>query len=95
MLTLYGVYIEQIRQHGFNVLMHRNGKNCLISSPGCWPTRFAQRGGSYNESRLELFGDAVKSACGFGQAVTGPFCCPADQKVYIDLSLQSDLEKTL
>ena len=44
------------------------------------------------QSPVVLFTDQVKSACGFAQAAMGPFYCPADQKVYIDLSLYDDLK---
>lgn len=50
-------------------------------------------GPRYQDARLVLFRDAVESACGFAQAVTGPFYCPADQKVYIDLSFYEELNR--
>ena len=46
----------------------------------------------YPPAKLVLFRDAVESACGFAQAAMGPFYCPADQKVYIDLSFYQDLK---
>ena len=64
----------------------------LADTEETWQTLFRQRGGSYKEPRLVLFRKAVKSACGLGQAAMGPFYCPADQKVYIDLSFYSDLK---
>ena len=45
----------------------------------------------YPRSTLVLFRDAVRSACGFAEAVSGPFYCPGDQKVYIDLSFYDEL----
>ncbi|HEY5610267.1 MAG TPA: neutral zinc metallopeptidase [Thermoanaerobaculia bacterium] len=48
-------------------------------------------GGDYTEPRLVLFTGAAQSACGFAQAAMGPFYCPLDQKVYIDLSFYEDL----
>jgi predicted metalloprotease len=56
-----------------------------------WNTLFQQRGGSYREPTLVLFSDAVDSACGFAQAAMGPFYCPGDQKVYIDLGFFDEL----
>ena len=47
----------------------------------------------YRNTRLVLFRDAIQSACGFAQAATGPFYCPADQKVYIDLGFYSELKR--
>jgi predicted metalloprotease len=42
-------------------------------------------GGRYQDTKAVLFRDAINSACGFAQAATGPFYCPADHKVYLDL----------
>ena len=64
----------------------------LADTEQTWQELFRQRGGSYKEPRLVLFRKAVRSACGLGQAAMGPFYCPADQKVYIDLSFYSDLK---
>jgi len=49
----------------------------------------------YREPILVLFSGAVNSACGFASAATGPFYCPADEKVYIDLSFFQDMERKL
>lgn len=50
-------------------------------------------GQGYRDARLVLFRDAVDSACGFAQAATGPFYCPGDQKVYIDLGFYQELSR--
>ena len=50
---------------------------------------------SYREPTLVLFSDAVDSACGFAQAAMGPFYCPGDQKVYIDLGFFDELREPL
>jgi hypothetical protein len=56
-----------------------------------WRQIFAQRGGEYRNAKLVLFSDATQSGCGYGDAATGPFYCPADERVYIDLSFYREL----
>jgi len=52
-------------------------------------------GGRYQETRAVLFRDAIQSACGFAQAATGPFYCPADRKLYLDLGFFDELQRKL
>jgi predicted metalloprotease len=52
-------------------------------------------GGRYEETRAVIFRDAINSACGFAQSATGPFYCPADRKVYLDLGFFSELHHKL
>jgi uncharacterized protein len=56
-----------------------------------WAALFEQMGQTYREPTLVLFSGQVGSACGFAQAAMGPFYCPADEKVYIDLSFYQEL----
>jgi predicted metalloprotease len=56
-----------------------------------WSTIFAAQGRNYRQPTLVLFTGATRSACGLGQAAMGPFYCPADQKVYIDLSFYDQM----
>ena len=56
-----------------------------------WHALFDQMGRSYREPKLVLFSGAVQSACGFAQAAMGPFYCPGDEKVYIDLDFFNEL----
>jgi uncharacterized protein len=56
-----------------------------------WRALFDQMGRSYREPTLVLFSGEVKSACGFAQAAMGPFYCPGDQKVYLDLTFFDEL----
>lgn len=65
----------------------------LADTEDTWHQLFAAEGQKYQEPRLVLFTGAVKSACGFAQSAMGPFYCPADQKVYIDLSFYHDLRE--
>jgi len=63
----------------------------LADTEATWGEIFASAGGDYREPTLVLFSEAVESACGFAQAAVGPFYCPADERVYIDLSFYRDL----
>lgn len=56
-----------------------------------WQELFRQAGREYEEPKLVLFSGAVNSACGFAQAAMGPFYCPADRKVYIDLTFYDEM----
>ncbi len=58
-----------------------------------WTKVLAGEGSPYEAPKLVLFRDAVQSACGFADAATGPFYCPGDQKVYIDLSFFDELRR--
>ena len=51
-----------------------------------WKAEFARNGRNYVEPKLVLFRSRVQTACGNGSAAMGPFYCPGDQKVYIDLN---------
>lgn len=57
-----------------------------------WTREFQALGRPYDRAKLVLFTDAVDSTCGFAQAAMGPFYCPADQKVYIDLGFYQELQ---
>jgi predicted metalloprotease len=52
-----------------------------------------QLGGRYQDTQLVLFRDGIRSACGIGQAATGPFYCPGDMKAYLDLAFFSELDR--
>lgn len=64
----------------------------LADTEDTWAAIFTSGGSSYERPHLVLFTGAVESACGFAQAAMGPFYCPADRKVYIDLSFYSELK---
>jgi hypothetical protein len=64
----------------------------LADTEDTWQTLFRQMGGTYVEPKLVLFSGAVNSACGLAKSAVGPFYCPADQKLYIDLSFYQDLK---
>ncbi|HWP11939.1 MAG TPA: neutral zinc metallopeptidase [Ramlibacter sp.] len=67
----------------------------LADTEDVWKQLFSQGGANYKEPRLVLFRGAVATGCGQGQAVMGPFYCPADQKVYIDLNFYETLKSRL
>ncbi len=58
-----------------------------------WTKVLVQEGVNYPHAKLVLFRDYTSSGCGAAQSATGPFYCPADQKVYIDLGFWVDLRK--
>ena len=60
-----------------------------------WGKVFTQGGATYQKPKLVLFRGATSTACGQGQAAMGPFYCPADQKVYIDLAFYETLKNQL
>ena len=63
----------------------------LADTEATWQAIFQQGGGRYVEPKLVLFTGATRTACGVGQAAMGPFYCPGDQKVYIDLAFYDEL----
>jgi len=64
----------------------------LADTEKTWHEIFSRSGKTYEEPKLVLFTGAVDSACGFAQAAMGPFYCPGDQKVYVDLSFYEDMK---
>lgn len=64
----------------------------LADTEDTWHVLFRQMGKTYQEPNLVLYSNAVDSACGFAQSAVGPFYCPRDNKVYIDLSFYKDLK---
>ena len=67
----------------------------LADTEDVWKDVFAKGGATYREPHLVLFRGATQTACGQGQAAMGPFYCPADQKVYIDLGFYETLRNKL
>lgn len=56
-----------------------------------WAQMLSAQGKTYHKAKLVLFRDSVRSACGMAESATGPFYCPGDQKVYIDLGFYDEL----
>lgn len=64
----------------------------LADTEDTWNPIFRSQGRNYTEPKLVLFSGGVQSACGYAQSAMGPFYCPSDQKVYIDLSFYQSLK---
>jgi hypothetical protein len=65
----------------------------LADTEDTWREQFRKLGATYEEPRLVLFSGGVDSACGYAQAAVGPFYCPGDRKVYLDLSFFDELAR--
>ena len=65
----------------------------LADTEDTWRTLFKQMGRTYEEPRLVLFTGATPTACGTGQSAMGPFYCPGDRRVYIDLGFYRQLQE--
>lgn len=67
----------------------------LADTEDVWNKLFQEMGSNYSEPKLVLFRSAINSACGYAESATGPFYCPGDQKVYIDLDYLETLQRQL
>ena len=65
----------------------------LDDAQATWARLFQARGQTYEHAKLVLFRDEIQSACGFAEAASGPFYCPGDSKVYIDLGFYDELQQ--
>lgn len=65
----------------------------LADTEDTWGAIFQQAGAQYPPPKLVLYSDMTPTACGTGQAASGPFYCPGDQKVYLDLSFLNELQR--
>lgn len=73
--------------------MARFVSKVLASTETTWAAIFAESGAHYQQPKLVLFTGSTPTACGTGQSAMGPFYCPADRKVYIDLAFYRDLKQ--
>jgi len=67
----------------------------LADTEDVWRAQFAAQGATYREPKLVLFRGATRTACGAGESAMGPFYCPGDQKVYIDLGFYETMRTRL
>ena len=68
-------------------------KVVLGSTEDVWKQQFREMGREYREPKLVLFSDRVDSACGMASAAVGPFYCPTDQQVYLDLTFFDEMKR--
>ena len=68
-------------------------RSILGDTEDTWRAVFAQNGRQYKDPTLVLFSGQVNSACGFATSATGPFYCPADQQVYLDLDFFREMSQ--
>ncbi len=80
-------YQESAREAEARVLVSK----VLADTEDTWNVIFTAAGRTYEEPKLILFSGGVKTACGFGESASGPFYCPADHQVYIDLTFYQEL----
>src|SRR5690554_3337798 len=98
---------QAIQQGGINTGANRNKQPTAVQQDAqtefvrailgdtedTWRSLFKQAGKHYADPTLILFSGSVRSACGFADAAVGPFYCPADQQVYLDLSFFKEMEQ--
>ena len=65
----------------------------LDDAQNTWHQIFDQSGRQYRDAKLVLFRDVVDSGCGMAESATGPFYCPGDQKIYLDLGFYDELKQ--
>jgi len=80
-------YNESAEEADVRVLVSK----VLADTEDTWGALFAQQGRTYQQPKLVLFSEGVETGCGFGESAMGPFYCPADRKVYIDLTFYQEL----
>lgn len=67
----------------------------LASTEDFWQTIFAQAGKQYSDPKLVLYTNSTTTQCGTGTKIMGPFYCPADRKIYLDLSFYNEMKNSL
>lgn len=93
---------QQVQQQPRNTTAQRSGagdehaafvKTVLAETEDTWNQVFSESGSRYQAPKLVLYEGQTQTACGLGQAASGPFYCPGDYKIYIDLSFMSELKR--
>ncbi|CAK7059269.1 MAG: hypothetical protein DELT_01355 [Desulfovibrio sp.] len=86
---------EQYRPSAQEQEMARFTSVALKTTEDTWHELFRRMGGQYQPPKLVLYTGATDTACGYGQSAMGPFYCPGDRTVYIDLSFYGDMKAKL
>lgn len=86
---------EPYQESAHEAEQHKFVAVVLADTEDVWGALMAEKGGSYRKPTLVLFSGAVESGCGMAEAATGPFYCPADERVFIDLSFFDEMEQEL
>ncbi len=89
--TTHEPYVESPKEGEWR----EHGQVVLAETEDAWNAVFKDLGGDYREPALVWYGDAVESGCGFAEGAVGPFYCPADGTLYIDLGFFQQLDAQL
>lgn len=85
----------QVQRPPADDTMARFVSTVLADTEDVWHEKFRQVGRTYREPRLQLYRGTTRTACGQGQSAMGPFYCPADERVYIDLGFYEVMKSRL
>ena len=85
----------QVKQTGEEAQLRELSSVVLASTEESWAAYFQKHGATYREPKMVLYRGATSTACGTGQSAMGPFYCPADEKVYLDLAFYDDMKNQL
>lgn len=95
LIGLGGTEVQQTQPVPRNDELAQFTSAALKSTEDTWSQIFRQAGRQYSPATLVLYSGYTDTACGYGQSAMGPFYCPADHKVYIDLSFYNDMERKM
>ena len=84
-----------VKQTGEEAQLRELSGVVLASTEEAWAAYFQKHGATYREPKMVLYRGATSTACGTGQSAMGPFYCPADEKVYLDLAFYDDMKNQL
>ena len=84
-----------VKQTGEEAQLRELSGVVLASTEEAWAGYFQKHGATYREPKMVLYRGATSTACGTGQSAMGPFYCPADEKVYLDLAFYDDMKNQL